>query len=160
MPQHGFARVSNWKWNGISKETPKEITISFQLTKEAVSEEQRKIFSHDFLLTYNVTLADGSLTTEFVVKNISSFPFEFTTLLHTYLRVKDVRKIEIKGLTNCDFVDSLDADKRSKETREGVSISDEVDRVYENVNDQLQIVNTLIGNDMEIQKNNYKDVGN
>lgn len=100
------------------------------------------------------------LKTELVVKNTGASLFEFTTLLHTYVRVQDVTKVMLNGLKGHYLVDSLEKNKRSTEARNHVTISGEVDRVYENTPDILSLEETAAdGSCLVIVKNNFKDTG-
>ncbi|KAJ3258265.1 hypothetical protein HK103_003746 [Boothiomyces macroporosus] len=159
LPQHGFARVSKWDWLGVTTENASELTVSFGLKPDAVPESQRKIWSHDFKLLYTVTLIGNTLKTKLTVHNTSSGPFGFTSLLHTYIRVKDVTKAQVVGLTGYTLEDTINNNLISTESRHGVTVAGEVDRVYQNVtNNILTIENTHIGAGFIISKSNFKDV--
>jgi glucose-6-phosphate 1-epimerase len=81
LPQHGFARVSNWKWMGITKETDSLLTGSFSLDPDSIPKAQKELWNYKFYLIYNVTLENNKLITELVIKNTCIESFEFTTLL-------------------------------------------------------------------------------
>jgi glucose-6-phosphate 1-epimerase len=157
LPQHGFARVSKWTWLGVQTENEGELTVEFGLKPDQIPESQRAIWSHDFYLVYTVSLRANTLFTQLSVKNTSTAAFDFTTLLHTYIRVEDVTKVGVNGLTGYMLVDSLEHDKRSREARSLVTVQGEVDRVYENVPSVLTVENTRIGNGFVIVKNNFND---
>ncbi|KAI8894801.1 putative glucose-6-phosphate 1-epimerase-like protein [Globomyces pollinis-pini] len=162
LPQHGFARVSKWEWLGIDTENSTELSVSFALKPNDIPDAQREIWNYDFKLIYTVTLNANTLKTKMTVINPGPVPFPFTNLLHTYIRVQDVQKVGVLGLTGTHLVDGINGNKRSQEPRHAVLIAGEVDRVYENVTSNLitidNVNNKNSGNGIVIQKNNFKDV--
>ena len=54
-------------------------------------------------------------------------PFDFTTLLHTYVRVEDVMQTTVSGLQGCTFVDKVHGGTHT-ETRAEVNIDENYDR--------------------------------
>lgn len=123
-PQHGFARGKVWT---CVQNTGHCVVL--ELTSD---EETKNIWNYDFKLTYTVTLNGHSLETSLSVDNLGTEAFDFTTLLHTYLRVPAVQNIRISGLENIGFHDSL-----TKKYIEGIDgdiqgINENVDRVYAN----------------------------
>ncbi|EGF80059.1 hypothetical protein BATDEDRAFT_35052 [Batrachochytrium dendrobatidis JAM81] len=47
LPQHGFARVSKWKYLGLEVENAAETTVRFGLTPFMIPEAQRALWPHD-----------------------------------------------------------------------------------------------------------------
>ena len=97
MPQHGFARNSNWEFLGKSsseslgkdrKEGDDSVSLDFGLTHAMLSEDFRKAWPYEFGLVYSVTLSKEGLGTSLQVQNKGSQDFEFQVLLHTYLSVE------------------------------------------------------------------------
>ena len=146
LPQHGFARTSRWEFLGKStSESAGEggagassssssadnasVKLDFGLSSSNLSDAARKIWPSAFHLVYSVTLDRDSLTTSLVVTNDSEQAFEFQVLLHTYLRVQDITKVEVTGLDGASYVDKVDGAK-TKTQSSGVTIAGEVDRVY------------------------------
>ena len=103
MSQHGFAR--NTVWSFLSSECNEEFgSIVFSLSASAST---KTVWPHDFHLLYKVTLTKISLVTELSVKNttIADTVFEgndcsFTchTLLHTYVKIDDIRMLRVEGM--------------------------------------------------------------
>ena len=52
-------------------------------------------------------LNDTSLITELKIKNSGSQQFDFTTLLHTYIKVSSINKTFVSGFNGCEFVDKV-----------------------------------------------------
>lgn len=103
-PQHGFARISQWKVAEEPKEENGETSAVFVLED---SENTRKMWSYRFKLLYEVTVGKHNLKMTITAENKDEKPFEFTTLLHTYFRVPDVTKTTVSGLTGLTYVDKV-----------------------------------------------------
>ncbi|WAR01001.1 AAPC-like protein [Mya arenaria] len=84
--------------------------------------------------------------------------FDFTTLLHTYVRVEDIMTTTITGLQNCTYTDKVHVGEHVEE-REAVVIDENYDRIYQavdgavNVNQDMQTLGTL-----RIERDNLPDV--
>jgi glucose-6-phosphate 1-epimerase len=63
-----------------------------------------------FRLTYRLILREKELHFHIGVYNPSKeLAFSFNLLLHTYLKVPDVRRCQITGLHGCTFIDKVTA---------------------------------------------------
>ena len=95
LPQHGFARISQWEYLGksssesgrLSKGGDDAVTLDFGLTPQQLSEDMKKAWPYDFSLQYSVTLGREGLQAMLAVRNQGDKPFEFQTLMHTYFRI-------------------------------------------------------------------------
>ncbi|KAL1920634.1 uncharacterized protein VTP21DRAFT_1011 [Calcarisporiella thermophila] len=156
LPQHGIARISTWEYLGILTDNEKEISVRFGL-KDTQIAKHRNLWPNSFRLHYTVTLSsDGSFSQRLNVKNEGSDTFEFNTLLHTYFEVSDISKVKVRGLKNFSFFDKVHA-QRGIEKSDSITIAEEVDRVYEKVdNNTIEI--DCGDHLMRIEKNNFKDV--
>ncbi|KAI9815954.1 MAG: hypothetical protein M1827_001946 [Pycnora praestabilis] len=139
LPQHGFARTSRWEYLGKSTSESgarpnstgdDSVKLDFGLSSSNLSPETRKAWPYDFGLIYSVTLGRNGLGTTLNVRNEGEEAFEFQVLLHSYLRVNDIRKITISGLDNTEFIDKVRAASKHSETHSALPISSETDRVY------------------------------
>lgn len=129
LPQHGFARNVKWEFLGKSTSEGENVKLDFGLSSETLGEEWREKWGFKFGLVYSVALAPGSLGTSLVVSNEGDEAFEFQTLLHTYLAVDDIDKVQITGLDSSSFVDKMDG--ASTKTQSGpIGFTSETDRVY------------------------------
>ncbi|TPX45304.1 hypothetical protein SeLEV6574_g03939 [Synchytrium endobioticum] len=152
LPQHGFARSSTWKWCGVDKGTN---DARFDLTNDQVPEDFSRLWQKKFHLTCHITLGAKELTTRLVIRNTDTTRFEFQTLFHTYFSVTDIAKVAVLGLKDFEFTDKVVKGAKSKETRERITIDQEVDRVYESVNTSRLY---LEGPGIEIYRANLPDV--
>ncbi|KAF2874503.1 galactose mutarotase-like domain-containing protein [Massariosphaeria phaeospora] len=134
LPQHGFARTSRWEFLGKSTSEDaldtSSVKLDFGLSSSSLSEDARSQWPLDFGLIYSVTLSKDSLQTVINVRNEGETSFEFQFLLHTYLRIKDITKVEITGLLGVDYIDKVLNATTHKQSEPSIKISGEVDRVY------------------------------
>ncbi|KAG2235426.1 hypothetical protein INT48_005776 [Thamnidium elegans] len=155
LPQHGFARNNYWEYLGIVNDND-EVTVRFGLKDTQIPQEARNAWPHSFRLTYTVSLTEKSLKSVCHLKNEDEDTFEFNTLLHTYFRVTDVTRTQVQGLTNCEYIDKVNAGAKLVEENEKVTIDGEVDRVYKKVQDKI-LLEVGDGSSIQIEKNNLKD---
>lgn len=131
LPQHGFARRSVWTHTDTSvNKTSGDISATLVLTD---NEETRKEWDYKFKLSFTIMLKITSLSMQLKVENLDDKPFDFTTLLHTYLHVEDISKTTIRGLQHFNYIDQLDGRKVKEDRSESVIFEGEVDRIYTNV---------------------------
>jgi len=137
LPQHGLARTARWEFLGKSTSESAagggaaDLTakLDFGLSDAGLGEEVKGKWGYKFSAIYSVVLDRGSLTTSLVVTNEDERKWEGQVLMHTYLRVADIAKVEVQGLEGASYVDKVDGAKTK--TQEGaVTITGETDRVY------------------------------
>lgn len=105
--------------------------------------------------------------------------FSFNLLLHTYLKVPDVRRCQITGLHGCTFIDKVKCMKENSlescsnqtfqfQTRDGsiyqegrdvVTVNEWTDRIYQHTPQEHIITNVVSGRKMRLQKYNFPDTG-
>jgi hypothetical protein len=88
----------------------------------------RAMWDHAFTLRYTVTLAADALTTTLAVENPGAAPFDFTALLHTYLRARAASDVTVSGLAGLTYTDKLRAGAAGVEDRPLVPITAGIDR--------------------------------
>ena len=123
-PSHGFARVSDWTLAGIAEGETAKVAV-YRLDNAAATSP---LFPYPYRATYAIS-AGSVLDLALTVENIGDQPFTYEEALHTYLRVGDVRKVQLQGLSGATFIDKAD------ESRVGIQDGDltfsaETDRVY------------------------------
>ena len=99
LRKHGFARNLPWS---IETTAPSEAAAStspsravFALTDSAATSAQ---WPRRFAAHLMVEVAAGSLRVELAVRNTGTDAWDFTTALHTYLRVNDIAQARLQGL--------------------------------------------------------------
>ena len=138
MPQHGFARTSNWTIDNIVA-TDSSCTVQFTLMD---NESTRAVWPHSFLLTYSVSLSITGLRTTFHALNTGESPFQCQALLHTYIAVPKIEDVQVRGFEGMSVIDKMAPHSGSElpvDARELATIDREVDRIYV---DTSTVVNT------------------
>jgi glucose-6-phosphate 1-epimerase len=98
LPQHGFARNARWEFLGKStsestaapgtKAGDSGVKIDFGLSPSNLDDAAKMAWPYNFGLIYSITFNKDELETSILVRNEGGEPWEFQTLMHTYLRVK------------------------------------------------------------------------
>lgn len=139
LPQHGFARNSEWEFLGQTSEDP--VSVSFGLGPENVDKELYKLWvdgANDFSLVLTVTLTEDNLTTAIEVENTGLQPFEFNWLFHTYYKLEDVTDTLVTNLMDSKCYDQLLA-TTYREKAPMLSFQEEFDRIYQDVEEHKVI---------------------
>jgi glucose-6-phosphate 1-epimerase len=123
LPKHGFVR--NFPWSVVGAAQASTVTLHFEDQPHT-----RTIWPHAFHVESAITLEDDRLIVTLAVTNHDEAPWAFTAALHTYLRVDDVRSVELQGLHNVTFEDAADNGIMKVQHEENLRIGGEVDRVY------------------------------
>ncbi|KAJ2725183.1 hypothetical protein GGI07_001445 [Coemansia sp. Benny D115] len=152
LPQHGFARTSWWTL-AETHEHGEAAVASFVLRD--TEETRASKWPYKFVLTYTVNLTSTTLSTIMRYENVDGVPFEFTSLMHTYLRVSDIAKTRVTGLSGLQYVDKVKG-VRAQEDREEVTVDANEDRVYEKVPGDVAV--WCEGAGVEVKRFNFEDV--
>jgi glucose-6-phosphate 1-epimerase len=134
MQQHGFGRNLDWAVGSTSADLqPDEADPEVELVLTE-NDYTLKMWPYKFKAVYTVTLHGEQLKTDFRVINTGDKAFDFTTALHTYIEVLDVKKAKVTGLKGLTYMDKSKDPKNpmiKKEDRDGVTFGDAlVDSVY------------------------------
>ncbi|KAI9576524.1 hypothetical protein GQX74_009581 [Glossina fuscipes] len=159
--QHGFARITRW-----NLERPPErlhngdVEAIFSLMD---NEFTRSMWNYQFRITYRLILREKELHFHIGVYNPSKeLSFTFNLLLHTYLKVPDVRRCQITGLhvyTKIFFTlyDKTRDGAIYQEGREVVAVNEWTDRIYQHTPQEHIVTNVVSGRKMRIHKYNFPD---
>ncbi|KAJ5480720.1 hypothetical protein N7539_006614 [Penicillium diatomitis] len=154
LPQHGFARNSNWEFLGKSSSEASKgdfaVKLDFGLSHTMLSEEFRKAWPYEFGLVYSVTLSKDALKTSLQVTNEGKENFEFQVLMHTYLSVEDVSNIRIKNLESKTYVDKTRNASTHTESLPALAITEETDRVYRDLDPAQPIIVSSASDDQPL----------
>ena len=152
MPQHGFARTSNWVHESSnteecsSSDNEKSEESSASVTFSLVDNDTtRALWPYSFKLSYVITLYKDDLKCSLIVKNMGTSPFSVHTLLHTYFKVQDINKVRVSGFQDRNYVDKLQNSTVCVCGKNVENIECEVDRVITgNVENEIPqvIINT------------------
>ncbi|KAL9102739.1 MAG: hypothetical protein Q9163_002136 [Psora crenata] len=139
LPQHGFARISNWEYLGKSSSESStlpnstgdsSVKLDFGLSNSMLSDLPSEWKNYHFGITYSVTLSRDDLETTLMIRNTGDKAFEFQTLFHSYLAVDDISQVSITGIESTPYVDKAGGYKQTAASNRPLTISSEVDRIY------------------------------
>jgi len=147
MPQHGFVRSKNWELKEVAPAVDGSVSVRFFLPEypEASS------FS-PFSVEYVVTVGE-SLSLELIVTNRSNDEaFTFENCLHTYFEVGDISLVSVTGLKGVAYLDKVANFAEKKEAGDAIRISSEVDRIYLNTTDTVELLDEKLGRKIRVEK--------
>ena len=147
MSQHGFARVKNWELKEFAPAPDGSVSVRFRLPDFP----EASAFP-PFVADYIVTVSNV-LKLELVVKNNSDAEeFFFENCLHTYFEVGHINKTRISGLKGVTYLDKVANFAQKIETEDKLRITSEVDRVYLNTSDTVEIEDQTLNRKIRIEK--------
>jgi glucose-6-phosphate 1-epimerase len=149
LPQHGFARTSEWQLMRTELMDNGIVAAELQLTQTA---ETLALWPHEFALGLRMLLDADVLTVSAQVINTGTQPFDFQLALHTYFQVADIRRVGIHGLNGIKFLDAMKDRAMAVEARDVIRFDRETDRIYVNAPDSLSL------NGITIETRNLPDV--
>ncbi len=136
LPNHGFARVSDWDLVRAEQLAGGAARAVVRLADSAAT---RATWPHPFTAEVTVTVIGRTLEIGLAVANTGATRFAFTAALHTYLRVGHVRETLVYGLRNASYRDKvLDRDGLI-ETAPALPIDRPIDRIYYAAPDGLMV---------------------
>jgi len=91
---HGIARYVTWI---VEEQTSENVRLVL-----SSSDETRRIWPHDFRLSYKVLMGRNSLACCLSATNVGSAPFEASDAFHPYFSVRDIEKCHVDD--DPDFV--------------------------------------------------------
>jgi glucose-6-phosphate 1-epimerase len=139
-PAHGFVRTRSWQLLETEALADGRVRVRLGLSD---SEETRAIWPRTFALELQATVGE-TLTTALVTRNRGDTAFTLSQALHSYLRVGDIDRVQVRGLEATRYLDKLD--RGTEKRQEGpVRISGEVDRIYTGVPPELAIEDAALG---------------
>ena len=146
MPQHGFVRSKNWEVKEVAPSPDGSVSVRFCLPEYP----EASAFP-PFTVEYVVTVSD-SLGLELLVTNKSQEAFTFENCLHTYFEVGDIGSVSVTGLKGIKYLDKVANFAEKQETGEPIRVSSEVDRIYQNTTEAVEIVDEKSGRKIKVEK--------
>jgi glucose-6-phosphate 1-epimerase len=145
--QHGFARNKTWDLKELVPAPDGSVSARLRLPHcpEAAAFPP---FSVDYVVTVN-----QSLSLQLIVTNdAKDAEFTFENCLHTYFEVADVTAISIHGLKGVTYLDKVASFMEKAEESDALRIASEVDRIYQNTTDTVEILDPRIGRRIRVEK--------
>ena len=133
-PNHGFVRNSLWTVLGTEAVTDLETKVKLGLIESSKNEE---LWQQAFALELNISVGN-TLTLELITRNTGNEVFSITQAFHTYFQVGNIKQVKVLGLENTRYFDKLDAGTQKPQIG-AVTVSEEVDRIYTDVKNELII---------------------
>jgi len=125
LPAHGFARTVKWDLRQALTLPDGRVRLEFDLPQDAAMRAQWPYPS-----SVRVTITIGrELEVSLATHNVGSESFRLGQALHTYFQVTDVRRISIRGLDGCAYLDKVDGSAR-RQQQGPVTFTQETDRIY------------------------------
>jgi len=103
MPQHGFARTSNWQVQAVKQLTDGATAIQLMLEQ---SDETLKLWPFPFRAVINFVVG-VTLQVTFRVTNTGTTSFQYSDALHTYFNISDIAAIELDGFDNSPYYEAF-----------------------------------------------------
>lgn len=122
LVKHGFARNLPWM---LAERSANTLVLTLRDDQASLAQ-----WPHSFLATLTVIQQPRSLEVCLSIANTGDQPFAFSTALHTYLRVDDIRYTRLLGLQNVSYQDATDHCVVKTQQEAQLTIPGEVDRVY------------------------------
>jgi glucose-6-phosphate 1-epimerase len=133
-PAHGFARTLPWEV--VAAERREEgVALSFKLLPNQTTRDLG--FDH-FVLVYEVVVG-ATLSLALEVENVGDSPLLFEEALHAYYSVSDVKKIEVSGLEDTDYLDRADNAKPRHQGAGAIRFAGETDQLHLNTTSPVTI---------------------
>ncbi len=126
-PAHGFARRMPWRL--LLWDEDHAANTARAMLELADGEATQALWPHRFRSVLDVTFGD-ELEMSLSVENCGDEPFSYEALLHTYLRVGDVRRCSLSGLEDAWCTDKAAGGALAKEGTGPMRFVGECDRVF------------------------------
>lgn len=116
-PAHGYARTTTWEFID-AKHDQGDVTLSMRTAIEP------------FTLQYDVTFGD-TLTMQLTATNTGSAPASFESALHTYFVISGIKQVQVHGLENADYLDTVGGHRQDlTQNDQPIHFDAETDRIY------------------------------
>ncbi|WP_407343702.1 D-hexose-6-phosphate mutarotase [Pengzhenrongella phosphoraccumulans] len=125
-PAHGFARLAEWELVGAHEDAD-DVVVTFRLVDSSAT--RSSAWPHRFEARYTVTVG-ARLTLALEVTNLDSDDVTFEEALHTYLRVSDIGRVQVRGLERAPYLDRLGGPDPVPGEAGPVRFTGETDRIY------------------------------
>jgi glucose-6-phosphate 1-epimerase len=133
-PSHGFVRNGLWTVSGTEAITDYETKVKLRFPETVQSES---CWQQAFALELEISV-ENTLTLELITRNTGDQLFSITQAFHTYFQVGNISQVRILGLEDTNYFDKLD-DSMQKRQKGEVTVTEEVDRIYTGVQNELII---------------------
>ena len=134
LPFHGFVRNQAWQVRATECRDNGDVVITLVFND---TEQTRNLWPYSFELRQVITVG-ASLGIDLITNNTGSQVFCLTQAIHTYFSVGDITQVKVTGLENKPYLDKVE-DFAAKKQTGPITVSQEVDRIYQQVDLPLVI---------------------
>ena len=134
-PSHGFVRNGLWTVAGTEATTDFETKIRLKFPENAHNDH---CWQQAFALELEICVGD-TLTLDLMTRNTGEQSFSITQAFHTYLQIGNIGRVRILGLEDAVYADKLDENRQKRQTG-ALTVWEEVDRIYTDVQNELIVV--------------------
>jgi glucose-6-phosphate 1-epimerase len=131
-PAHGLVRMQPWLLDNVT-EGAEHTALTLRYPVPAGLPH----WPHAVELALHIRVG-RTLRLQLDTRNTGPAALELSQALHTYLAVSDVREVEVHGLDNTTYIDTL-RDWQTYPQQGPVRIGGEVDRIYQGVPSRLEL---------------------
>jgi glucose-6-phosphate 1-epimerase len=150
---HGFARFMPWTLLGCASRSDGSTWVSFSLADDASS---CALWPHAFALRVEIGIG-STLTVALTTYNPAETPCRITQGLHAYFKVGDATRLTVRGLEGCRYIDKAVGAGDAIIQQDGVvTVSAEVNRIYEDVPASLTIDDPVLARRIHIDSDNCR----
>jgi len=147
-PAHGFVRSKAWRLEGIVQ-AGDSVTVSMFTESD---ESSQRWWPADFQLTHNATFG-RELSLELVMKNTGAARLRFEEALHTYLRIGDVEKAQVRGLDGLRYLDKTDSNREKAQSGD-LLLRQLTDSIYLNTEGTVTVDDPAMNRRIQVAKEN------
>ncbi len=151
LPKHGWLRTTEWEVDS-ARQSASSVTL---FTEDTAS--TRQLWPHPYRAELTVDLDAESIEVSLTIINTGAEAFSFTSALHSYLGLADVRHSKLSGLFAAQYVDKTDNDLLKNEDSTELRISCETDRIYIDAPPTLRLLDSDTGRSLHITATGFPD---
>ncbi len=145
---HGFVRLHPWNLIMTKVNEEEEVELLFEFPEKLLSQ-----FGWLPLEVHYKVIVGASLKLELSVKNRTEESFSYEECFHTYFSVGDIEQTMIQGLQGLYYLDKTEDLILKLENQEKIPIRGEINRIYLDSRDPIQIHDYAHGRIIHIKKN-------
>ena len=150
-PNHGFVRNGLWTVSGTKASADLETRVKLRFPEPV---QRESCWQHAFELELEISVGN-TLTLELITRNTGAQKFSITQAFHTYFHVGNINQVQILGLEDTEYLDKLDEGTQKHQTG-AVTVSEEVDRIYTGVKNELIIDDSVFNRRIRIASTSNK----
>ncbi len=146
LPFHGFVRNQTWQVHATECRDNGDVVITLVFND---TEQTRNLWPYSFELRQVITVGT-CLGIDLITHNTGTQAFSLTQAIHTYFSVGDITQVKVTGLENKPYLDKVEQFAAKNQTGP-VTVNQEVDRIYQQVDSPLVIRDAAFNRNIHIE---------